>query len=107
LDRTAIERELATPRQAMLRFYVADREGPLLQASESLIEKTPHAYAVYRSLRQSGDDIRLSHSNKDYLGVLSVVADDQKSLLDTFTAMESHLHWQIQSSTRQPTELYA
>ncbi|MCT8306504.1 ATP-grasp domain-containing protein [Xanthomonas translucens pv. translucens] len=107
LDRTAIERELATPRQAMLRFYVADREGPLLQASESLIEKTPHAYAVYRSLRRSGDDIRLSHSNKDYLGVLSVVADDQKSLLDTFTAMESHLHWQIQSSTRQPTELYA
>ena len=107
LDRTALERELATPRQAMLRFYVADCEGTLLQASESLIEKTPDAYAVYRSLRQSGDDICLSHSNKDYLGILSVVADDQKSLLDTFKAMESHLHWQIQSTTRQPTELYA
>lgn len=97
LDQEEIHQELATARQAMLRFYVAEQEGRLIETSDPHIERTDQAHAVYRCLRQKGEVIRLSHSNKDYLGVLSVVADNHDSLVQTVAKIESQLHWQIQS----------
>jgi biotin carboxylase len=106
LDQDGIDRELATARQGLLRFYVAEREGRLIHASDAQIERTGQAHAVYRCLREQGDVIRLSHSNKDYLGVLSIVADDRDSLVRTLAEIESRLQWQIQpvapSSHEQP-----
>jgi biotin carboxylase len=106
LDQDGIDREMATARQGLLRFYVAEREGRLIQASDAQTERTEQAHAVYRCLREQGEVIRLSHSNKDYLGVLSVVADDRDSLVRTLTQIESRLQWQIQpiapSSHEQP-----
>lgn len=96
LDQDGIDRELATARQALLRFYVAEEEGRLIHASDAHVERTGQAHAVYRCLRQQGEVIRLSHSNKDYLGVLSVVADDHDSLVQTIAEIESRLQWQIQ-----------
>lgn len=107
LDLAGIDAELATTRQAMLRFYVAKQSGRLSQASEPLNEQTEQAHAIYRSLRQVGDDIRLSHSNKDYLGVLSVVADSADSLRETVAAIESRLQWQIQSEVIQSSGIHA
>jgi hypothetical protein len=97
LDQEEIHQELATARQAMLRFYVAEQEGRLIETSDPHIERTDQAHAVYRCLRQKDEVIRLSHSNKDYLGVLSVVADNHDSLVQTVAKIESQLHWQIQS----------
>lgn len=96
LDQDGIDHELGNARQALLRFYVAQQEGQVVQASAAYTEQTAHAHAVYRSLCQQGDTIRLSHSNKDYLGVLSVVANDHDSLMQTTAEMESRLQWQIQ-----------
>lgn len=96
LDLDGIGKELAIAREAVLRFYVAEQEGQLVSASDPLTERSEKAETVYRRLRQDGETIRLSRSNKDYLGVLSVVADDHDSLLQTVAAMESRLHWQIE-----------
>lgn len=96
LDLDGIGKELAIAREAVLRFYVAEQEGQLVSASDPLTERSEKSETVYRRLRQDGEVIRLSRSNKDYLGVLSVVADDHESLQQTVAAMESRLHWQIE-----------
>jgi biotin carboxylase len=102
LDQDAIDHEVAMNRQALLRFYIAQQPGQLHEASDTFSERTSKAQAHYRSLRQQGDDIRLSHSNKDYLGVLSAIAEDQASLEQILSTAESRLRWEI-----QPAELPA
>ncbi len=100
LDQAGIEREQAVAREALLRFYVAEQEGQLVRASDPYAERTAQAEASYRRLREEGEMIRLSRSNKDYLGVLSVVAEDRDCLDRTVAAMESRLHWQIRAEAQ-------
>lgn len=97
LDQDAINREVAMNRQALLRFYVAEQSGQLCQASDAFSEHSDKAQAHYRNLRQQGEEIQLSHSNKDYLGVLSAIAEDHVSLEHILSAAETKLHWDIQS----------
>ncbi|MEH6413514.1 ATP-grasp domain-containing protein [Pseudomonas sp. CGJS7] len=86
-----------TPKQALVRYYVAEDSGRLVQASEDRVHSSERSHSVYRSLRKAGEDVRLSRSNKDYLGALSVIADSDADLVEAVSALEPQLQWDIRA----------
>ena len=80
---------------ALVRYYVAREEGRLIHGSDDQSHRHERAIAAYRRLRHDGDEIRLSRSNKDYLGALSVVADTDHDLDQALRAVEAGLQWRI------------
>ena len=80
---------------ALVRYYVAREEGRLLRISDDRAQQHERAHVAYRRLRQQGDEIRLSRSNKDYLGTLSIVAETEHDLGQALHAVEPELQWQI------------
>lgn len=85
----------ATRDHALVRYYVARQEGRLAAASADQSHSSPLGQSDYRRLRRAGDEIRLSYSNKDYLGILHVVADNEDALHHTLHIAETQLHWEI------------
>lgn len=65
---------------ALVHYLVAQQSGCLHRAPASFQHEQHGHWTDYRALRQIGDEIRLSHSNKDYLGVLRLIAPDAASL---------------------------
>jgi hypothetical protein len=80
---------------AMLRYYVATEEGRLSLSPPDTVDAVDGARGVYRGLRKVGDEIRLTHSNKDYLGVLSLVAESDEHLAHALSRIESGLAWRV------------
>ena len=80
---------------ALVRYYVAREEGRLIHGSDDQSHRHGRAIAAYRRLRHDGHEIRLSRSNKDYLGSLSVVADTDHDLDQALRAAEAGLQWRI------------
>ena len=72
----------ATPSaSARIDYLVAERNGELRRAAASFTEEDQHGgWSQYQALRQAGDRIRLTHSNKDYVGVLRLVAANVAAL---------------------------
>ncbi|WP_426701708.1 ATP-grasp domain-containing protein [Rhodanobacter sp. Col0626] len=85
-----------TWREALVRYYVADRGGRLRRAIGATRTAMASAQIDYAPLRAEGDNIELSHSNKDYLGRLSVIAEDSGELDRALTAIEPSLQWEIE-----------
>ncbi|MCC4602652.1 ATP-grasp domain-containing protein [Xanthomonas campestris] len=83
---------------ALLRYYVADHDGELVAASEDRRHHDAHYDVQYRRMRAPGERIQLSHSNKDYLGVLSALASDAQALQQAVVQAEAGLQWQIDSA---------
>jgi len=90
-----LDLHVAAPKQALVRYYLAQNEGRLVQASAGRAHALTRAHAVYRSLRSPGDEVRLSRSNKDYLGALSVIAESEDDLAQAVAAVEPQLQWEI------------
>jgi biotin carboxylase len=90
----------ATPsaRRAMVRYYVATEEGRLAASPSDREDASDGAHGVFRALRKTGDEIRLTHSNKDYLGTLSLVADSEDDMARALSRIESGLQWHIASA---------
>jgi len=91
--------ELADPQPAQaaatVHYLVADRSGRLDQASASFnIEGEGH-WCDYRALHTTGDTITLSHSNKDYIGVLRLIAPDDVGLEAQLNATLHDLKWVV------------
>lgn len=82
-------------RHARVEYVVATEEGRVDAASGDRSHCDASSYVDYRALRHEGDTIRLTHSNKDYLGILHAVGDDEARLDDALHAMRSTLHWDI------------
>ena len=79
--------------EALVHYLVADTPGRLQQASSSFRYEQDNHWSDYRALREIGDDIHVSHSNKDYLGVLRLIAPDAVSLDARFAATLADLRW--------------
>jgi len=79
--------------EALVHYLVADTPGRLQQASSSFRYEQDNHWSDYRALREIGDDIHVSHSNKDYLGVLRLIAPDAASLDARFVATLADLRW--------------
>ncbi|WP_375737875.1 acetyl-CoA carboxylase biotin carboxylase subunit family protein [Pseudomonas boanensis] len=79
--------------EALVHYLVAGQPGRLAQATDSFQHEHDGHWSDYRALRQVGDDIQLSHSNKDYIGVLRLIAPDATSLDAQFAATLVDLRW--------------
>ena len=86
---------------AMVRYYVAREEGRLVHGSDDRTQQHEGAHVTYRRLRQQGEEIRLSRSNKDYLGALSIVAETEHELGEALRTVEPQLQWQIAGAAQE------
>lgn len=78
-------------REALIHYLVAEQEGTLSTAPEPVVGSGVY----YRPLKVPGDRIMLTHSNKDYLGVLYLDACDPVQLENLTTRTLSALKWEI------------
>jgi biotin carboxylase len=78
-------------RAALIHYLVAQQNGILRRAPEPL----PNSGSTYRPLKNQGARIKLSHSNKDYLGVLYLEADDLGQLAQLKTDVLAATSWEI------------
>ncbi|MDT4876390.1 hypothetical protein FQZ97_1118260 [compost metagenome] len=79
--------------EALVHYLVAERAGCLVEAPGSFHHQHDGYWSDYRALHQPGDEIRLSHSNKDYLGVLRLIAPNAASLDARLAAALADLRW--------------
>lgn len=88
--------ELALPRRgAWIRYFAADREGLLREAPEAFEREADGVRLAYRPLRSKGESIVLSHSNKDYLGVLRGSGPSSEALAGPVEAASRQLAWEV------------
>ncbi|MND93444.1 argininosuccinate lyase [compost metagenome] len=81
--------------QAAVHYLVADRGGRLDQASASFNHQHDGHWCDYRALHNTGDTLTISHSNKDYIGVLRLIAPDHASLQAQLDATLNDLKWVV------------
>lgn len=82
-------------RVAAVRYYPADRSGELLSAPDAFARTEGDVRWRFRPLRRAGDAVTVTHSNKDYLGVLSASAPDAAALAGAMRAAGARLAWEI------------
>lgn len=80
---------------AHIRYFVASQAGTVTRAPEAFAERTDAVRLTYQPLRAAGDTIALSHSNKDYLGVLRGVGADAGALATAIDNTAQGLSWEI------------
>lgn len=78
-------------REALIHYLVAEQEGTLRTAPEPVVDSGVR----YRPLKVPGDRIMLTHSNKDYLGVLYFDACDPVQLENLTARTLPTLKWEI------------
>ena len=81
--------------QATVHYLVAERPGRLDQASASFNVESESHWCDYRALQHAGDTVTISHSNKDYVGVLRLIAADDVSLDAHLTSTLNDLKWVV------------
>lgn len=77
--------------QALVHYLIAERNGVLKQAP--VIPELDGIH--YQPLKQTGDNIQLTHSNKDYLGVLYLQAANDETLRSLSQGTLAQLEWEI------------
>lgn len=82
-------------RAAAILYFAADRPGEIITAPAAFLREEPDVRVHYRALRRPGDRVVVTHSNKDYLGVLSASAVDTDTLAAAVQAAQSSLIWDI------------
>lgn len=80
---------------ALIRYFPANEEGSLSACPLPLAVDHLTHHAHYLPIKSIGDEIRLSHSNKDYLGVLTVWGRDFLSLQATADVLSQDLTWEF------------
>ena len=83
------------PIAARVDWPCVDRDGLLVDAPPPVDEQRDDVHVVYRPLRAVGDEVVLTNTNRDYLGVLRTTGPD-RSTVDSVAAdfMNAH-HWGI------------
>lgn len=77
--------------EALIHYLVAQQDGTLRTAPQLTAASGLH----YRPLKAQGDRITLTHSNKDYLGVLYLEASDRSQLEQLTARTLAALTWEI------------
>ncbi|MFA0812175.1 ATP-grasp domain-containing protein [Microbulbifer epialgicus] len=81
--------------QAMIRYLVATSEGQLTRHSSECHWEAQGVKYHYRPLKQQGDAIELTQSNKDYLGVLVAITPSELPLAELVELQLSKLEWEV------------
>jgi biotin carboxylase len=82
-------------RVAAIRYFPAERSGQIVSAPETFLHKDKDRRVEYRSLRNPGERVAITNSNKDYLGVLSVSAPNNSMLETALKEAGAALVWDI------------
>lgn len=82
-------------RVAAMRYYPTSQAGELVTAPDAFARTEGNLRWHYRPLRSAGDTVAVTHSNKDYLGVLSASAPDAAALAGVMRTAGAHLAWEI------------
>ncbi len=85
-----------TVRSAEIRYFPAEQEGRLVKAPECFTQWEAGVRVAFRPLRRTGDIVILSHSNKDYLGVLSGVGSGAELVRRAMDRAAVSLAWEFQ-----------
>jgi biotin carboxylase len=90
--------ELSPPTQAaQIRYLSASTSGRVRRSAPERREPCGDGIAEFEPLREVGDDVRLTHSNKDYLGVLRLFSSDPSRVKNTLAewATDLEAEWEI------------
>lgn len=80
---------------AVIRYFPAVSSGRIAAAPVGFFRADEAVRVEYRAMRKPGDHISVTHSNKDYLGVLSVSAPDFTTLDAALKKASAPLVWEI------------
>lgn len=80
---------------AWIRYFTAKQEGMLRAAPPAYRQERDGSRLQFQPLRGVGEQIRLSHSNKDYLGVLRGTALNHDQLSLAMDRASAELQWEI------------
>ena len=82
---------------AVIDYVVADRSGTLTAVPPAGARPTgaPNVRLSLRPLRAAGDDIVVTHTNRDYLGVISAIGTDATAVEAAVTAARAAESWPI------------
>ena len=82
---------------AAIRYFPAESSGEIVTAPEGFFRADEDVRVEYRPMRKAGDHITITHSNKDYLGILSASAPDFKALDAALKQDSACLIWEIRA----------
>lgn len=80
---------------ARIRYFVASEAGTVARAPAAFAERSDAVRLSYQPLRAVGDTVALTHSNKDYLGVLRGAGPDAGALASAMNEAADRLSWEI------------
>ncbi|WP_119344913.1 ATP-grasp domain-containing protein [Facilibium subflavum] len=78
-----------------IEFFVADKSGFITDHPCDYTKQLKNQLQCFNAIKQTHDHIQLSHSNKDYLGILQVIGKDQALIEQTINKEKEKLCWQI------------
>jgi biotin carboxylase len=82
-------------RAAAIRYITPALEGQIVQAPSSFNHNSATVDIGLRVLRRVGETVAITHSNKDYLGVLTGVGTDADAVRQALAHASTDLIWDI------------
>lgn len=85
---------------AVIDYVVADRAGVLASSPSAGVQCSaePGVLVSYRPLREKGDRITVTRTNRDYLGVITAIGPDAAGVELSVAAMRATGNWDITES---------
>jgi biotin carboxylase len=82
---------------AVIDYVVADRPGVLATAPAAgpRAPQEPDVLLSYRSLREPGDEIAVTRTNRDYLGVITAIGRDASAVERAVTDARARESWSV------------
>lgn len=85
------------PRAAAIRYLTPSTEGQIISAPSPFSRSGAAVDIGLRVLRRVGETVAITHSNKDYLGVLTGVGTDADAVRQALAQASADLAWEIRS----------
>ncbi|HSI23125.1 MAG TPA: ATP-grasp domain-containing protein [Methylophilaceae bacterium] len=80
---------------ALIRYFTARSPGQLVSMPQAFASHTEGIRLSYKPLRHIGEALSLTHSNKDYLGVLRGIGTDINALVHEMDRVSRSFAWEI------------
>lgn len=80
---------------ALIQYFPHTKNGHLISRSESFIDDQVDTKVSYQALKNLGDRLTVSHSNKDYLGVLTVIGQSKHTIEQAACSVAKTISWEI------------
>jgi hypothetical protein len=82
---------------AHIRYFVAAQSGTVARAPAAFADSVEAVRLSFQCLRSEGERLALTHSNKDYLGVLRGCGADAGVLAAAMDRASQQLSWEIRA----------